>query len=120
MADGRSSQRGPLGERYGGQPPSVVREHGLDALFAHRSVRQYSSEPLPEGTLELIVAAAQSAASSSNLQLWSVLSVEDPGKRAELSEVAGGLAHGRGRQLDPTFALARAERRSAARSRSTA
>jgi nitroreductase len=62
-------------------------------LLSHRSVRKYNERPVSAGTLELLVAAAQSAASSSNLQLWSVISVEDPEKRRQLSEVAGGQAH---------------------------
>jgi len=39
------------------------------------------------------VAAAQSAATSSNLQLWSVVTVADPERRRELAKVAGGQAH---------------------------
>jgi nitroreductase len=40
-----------------------------------------------------LVAAAQSAASSSNLQLWSVIAVEDAERRRRLAKVAGGQAH---------------------------
>ncbi|KAI0430386.1 Nitroreductase [Xylaria sp. FL1042] len=49
----------------------------LETLLQHRSVRHFLPERLPEGSLEIIVAAAQSAATSSNLQTWSVLSLED-------------------------------------------
>jgi nitroreductase len=59
----------------------------------HRSVRRYLPTSLPEGTLELLVAAAQSASSSSNLQLWSVIDVRDRERRSALAEVAGGQAH---------------------------
>src|SRR6201987_28366 len=65
----------------------------LATLLSHRSVRAYQSTPLPEGTLELIVAAAQSAATSSNLQTWSVVAVEDPDRKAKLSAVAANQAH---------------------------
>ena len=61
----------------------------LDTLLAHRSVRAYRPEPVPEGTIELAVAAAQSAASSSNLQPWSVIAVEDPARKARLAALAG-------------------------------
>lgn len=93
MADGQGIARDPLAERYGGDRPRAPHEHGLSGLLSHRSVRQYTAQRLPDGTLELLVAAAQSAASSSNLQLWSVISVEDEAKRAELAELAGGQAH---------------------------
>jgi nitroreductase len=59
----------------------------------HRSIRAFSSEPVPEGTLEIIVAAAQSAPSSSNVQAWSVIVVEDPALRARLAKIAGGQKH---------------------------
>ncbi|WBO23742.1 NADPH-dependent oxidoreductase [Sphingomonas abietis] len=61
----------------------------LDTMLSHRSVRAYLPDPVPEGTLELLVAAAQSAASSSNLQPWSVVAVEDPARKARLAGLAG-------------------------------
>lgn len=64
----------------------------INSLLTHRSVRAYRSQPLPQGTLELLVAAAQSAASSSNLQTWSVVAVEDPDRKVRLADVAGGQA----------------------------
>ena len=60
----------------------------LDALLAHRSVRNYTNRPLPAGTLETLIAAAQSASTSSNLQTWSVVAVEDPERKARLSKLA--------------------------------
>lgn len=65
----------------------------IDALLAHRSVRAYRPDPLPEGTLETLVAAAQSAATSSNLQTWSVVAVTDPARKARLAAVANGQRH---------------------------
>lgn len=61
----------------------------LDAILAHRSVRAYLPDAVPEGAVELAVAAAQSAATSSNLQPWSVVAVEDPARKARLSALAG-------------------------------
>ncbi|WP_437310598.1 NADPH-dependent oxidoreductase [Sorangium sp. So ce388] len=85
-----------FGERYGGEGAAPRFEQWnevIEALLGHRSVRRYTQKPLPEGTLEVLVAAAQSAPSSSNLQLWSVLSVQDPERRRRLAELAGGQAH---------------------------
>ncbi len=89
-----------IGQRYGQAPagptlPGIARSRQavLTPLLSHRSVRRYLSKALSPGTLELLVAAAQSASSSSNLQLWSVLSVDDPQRRLALSEVAGGQEH---------------------------
>jgi nitroreductase len=65
----------------------------LDLLLSHRSVRAYLPDPLPDGTLEALVAAAQSAASSSNLQAWSVIAVEDPARKARLAALAGNQKH---------------------------
>ncbi|QJP15788.1 NADPH-dependent oxidoreductase [Starkeya sp. ORNL1] len=59
----------------------------------HRSVRAFLAEPLPDGTLEVLVAAAQSAPSSSNVQAWSVIAVEDPERRARLAAIAGNQKH---------------------------
>ncbi|MBB4084443.1 NADPH-dependent oxidoreductase [Sphingomonas carotinifaciens] len=61
----------------------------LDLILAHRSVRAYTADPLPAGTIELAVAAAQSAATSSNLQPWSVVAVEDPARKARLAALSG-------------------------------
>ena len=65
----------------------------LDVLLNHRSVRAYLPDALPEGTVETLVAAAQSAASSSNLQIWSVVAVADPARKARLAVLAGNQKH---------------------------
>ena len=50
--------------RYGASeiPPAGPWNAHIDLLMSHRSVRGYRSDPVPEGTLETLVAAAQSAA----------------------------------------------------------
>lgn len=65
----------------------------IDHLLDHRSVRAYLPDPVADDELAAIIAAAQSAASSSNLQAWSVVAVRDPATRAALAEYAGGQAH---------------------------
>jgi len=79
-----------LFERYREQRDApVFWNETLDSLLSHRSVRAYLPDPVPAGTVELLVAAAQSAASSSNLQPWSVVAVEDPARKARLAALAG-------------------------------
>jgi nitroreductase len=104
----------PLFRRYGRQTPDVRRAWNavLAGLLDHRSIRAYLPDKLPEGALEAIIAAAQSAPSSSNLQTWSVVVVEDEARKARLSEVAGRQTHIRQAPLFLVFLsdLSRAER----------
>jgi len=65
----------------------------LDAILSHRSTRAYLPAKLPDGAVELIVASAQSAPSSSNLQTWSVVAVEDPARKARLARLAATNRH---------------------------
>lgn len=58
--------------------------------FAHKSVRKYLDEPVTDAQLELIVAAAQRASTSSNLQVWTVIAVRDAARKTRLSEMLGG------------------------------
>lgn len=65
----------------------------IAGLMTHRSVRGYLPTALPPGTLETLVAAAQSAATSSNLQTWSVVAVTDPEKKAALAKLSNNQKH---------------------------
>lgn len=80
-----------LASRYASSslPPVGPWNAVFNHLLAHRSVRAYRPDPLPEGTLESLVAAAQSASTSSNLQAWSVVAVSDPARKEQLYELAG-------------------------------
>lgn len=71
--------------RYGKLPSGQV---DLGRLLNHRSVREFSDHPIDESVMEALVAAAQSAATSSNLQLWSVVSVQDPARREEIARLS--------------------------------
>lgn len=82
--------------RYGDAPTAGVRAVDSAVVrlqLAHRSVRQYLPDDVSDETLATIVAAAQSAATSSNLQLWSVVAVRDPRRRARLAHLAGDQEH---------------------------
>ena len=74
-------------------PDAVAWNETLEVILSHRSVRAFLPDALAEGTLETLVAAAQSAASSSNLQVWSVVAVEDPARKARLAALAGDQKH---------------------------
>ncbi|UHC13902.1 NADPH-dependent oxidoreductase [Methylobacterium currus] len=83
-----------LRARYGAETMLDIAWNDVIAgLLAHRTVRAFRPDPLPEGALETLVAAAQSAPSSSNLQTWSVVAVEDAATKRRLSEVARGQRH---------------------------
>jgi nitroreductase len=84
-----------LQARYRSSDPSVTEPWNpiLATLLAHRSVRAYRSTPLPEGALEQIIAAAQSAPTWANLQAWSVVVIEDPARKAKLAQWFGGQKH---------------------------
>ncbi|MDR3531664.1 MAG: nitroreductase family protein [Rhodopila sp.] len=84
-----------LALRYGADAAPTAgpwNEH-ISLLLSHRSVRGYRPDALPQGTLETLIAAAQSAATSSNLQTWSVIAVTDPDKKAALAKVAANQKH---------------------------
>ena len=74
-------------ERYGADPPEGLPD--LGAFLDHRSVRAYADRPVSERTVEGLVAAAQSASTSSNLQLWSVVSVQEPARRERIALLCG-------------------------------
>jgi nitroreductase len=90
-----STKFAALQARYGADalPAAGPWNDTLALLLSHRSVRAYRTDPLPAGTLETLVAAAQSAATSSNLQTWSVVSVTDPEKKKVLAEIANNQKH---------------------------
>lgn len=72
-------------KRYGVTAPSGIPEIG--GFLTHRSVRRYTHQPVSREIAEGLIAAAQSAATSSNLQLWTAISVQEPDKRAELAHL---------------------------------
>jgi len=83
-----------LAARYGIRLPEPgTWNDTLSVILSHRSVRAYLPDALPDGTLEILIAAAQSAASSSNLQAWSVIAVEDKARKARLAALAGNQKH---------------------------
>lgn len=58
-------------------------------LMGHRSIRQYTDEPIPEELFTAIIRAAQQSSTSSNVQAYSIIRITDAALRAQLAEVAG-------------------------------
>ena len=90
-----SAQKEALLRRYGasGVPPLGPWNEVIATMLDHRSVRGYKPDPVPPGTLETLIAAAQSAATSSNMQWTSVVAITDPAKKKVLAEIAGNQKH---------------------------
>ncbi|KAI4869346.1 nitroreductase [Hypoxylon rubiginosum] len=69
--------------------PIAAANPTLETLLRHKSTRAFLQAPLPPGTLELLAAAAQSAATSSNLQTWSAVAVTSPPLKSEAAVLCG-------------------------------
>lgn len=67
--------------------------YALETMLAHRSVRAFLPDALPEGVLEWAIAAASSASTSSNMQAWSVIAIRDPAMRDLMAQLSGNQEH---------------------------
>ncbi len=65
----------------------------IEQIYAHGSVRQYKTDPIPKDVVETIVAAGQRGSTSSNLQMYSVVAVTTAEKRDQLASLCGNQAH---------------------------
>lgn len=96
-ADATARGDNAIAARYGGlgnpAAPTISFNDTLETILAHRSIRRYSARPLPDGLIELLAAAAQSAPSSSNLQAFSIVAVEDEARKARLAKLAANQKH---------------------------
>ena len=72
----------------------------LESILRHSSCRAFLPDLIPPATLEAIIAAASAAATSSNLQVWSLMVVEDAARKSRLAALAGGQKH---IEQSPTF-----------------
>jgi nitroreductase len=84
-----------LAQRYRRDPGEATLPWNdvLATLLGHRSVRAYRPDPVPPSVLAMAIAAAQSAPTSSNLQVWSVVAIEGQATKARLADLAGGQRH---------------------------
>ncbi|MDO9436795.1 nitroreductase family protein [Hydrogenophaga sp.] len=84
-----------LKARYGAAAPTPLTTENpvISTLLQHRSVRSYTPEPVSDDVLDVMLAAAQSASTSSNLQCWSVVAVREPQRKQRLAALAGQQRH---------------------------
>lgn len=62
----------------------------IDLLRSHRSIRSFTDQMISEEQREAIIAAAQSASTSSFLQCSSIIRITDKAKRDKLVSLTGG------------------------------
>ncbi|THF83304.1 NADPH-dependent oxidoreductase [Cohnella fermenti] len=62
-------------------------------IKSHRSIRKFKREEVTDEQVAHILAAAQSAPTSSNIQAYSVVGVRDPETKRRFAELAGGQRH---------------------------
>ncbi len=73
--------------RFGTSGPTLVSE--FKPFLGHRTVRRYLDIPISIPVMQGLIGVAQSAATSSHLQLVSVVSVQEPEARKQISEAVG-------------------------------
>lgn len=64
----------------------------MEALRTRRSVRQWTSDPIPDEKLKELVEAAARAPSGSNNQPWAFVIIREPGRLKRLRAAAPGIA----------------------------
>lgn len=65
----------------------------IEQIYKHASIRKYRPDPIPRELVEEIVSAGQRASTSSNLQTYSAVAIENPGTRMRLAELCGNQRH---------------------------
>ena len=56
----------------------------LDCILAHRSIRQFTHEPVSDKVIEQLVNAARFASTSNHLQCVSIVRITDPAIREQM------------------------------------
>ncbi|WP_296272228.1 nitroreductase family protein [uncultured Enterobacter sp.] len=89
MTEMNARHQALLDARYGAEQPkpdNIIWTPQVEALLNHKSVRTFLPEALPDGAIETMVAAAQSASNSSALNQWSLVAVNDPALKQQISD----------------------------------
>jgi FMN reductase (NADPH) len=61
----------------------------IQTILNHRSIRKFTDEPISKEQIQLIVASAQAASTSSFVQAYTIIGVKDKEKKKKLAEIAG-------------------------------
>lgn len=69
--------------------PSPMPNDTTRLMRAHRSIRRFRDEPVPDAAVREALACAQMASTSSAVQAYTLIRVSDPARRAELAELSG-------------------------------
>jgi nitroreductase len=72
----------------------------MKVIQDRRSIREYTSEPIKDSDIDLILEAARQAPSGENSQCWRFVVVKDPALAQKLGMLAGG---GSGRRFTAEF-----------------
>lgn len=70
----------------------IIMNSVLETLNDHRSIRQYTNEPVSEEQLTAIIDAVQAAPSSINGQQVTVITVQNPETKKKVADLTGGQA----------------------------
>ena len=82
-------QQSLLEARYGAaqqKPDNLIWTPQVEALMSHKSIRTFLPDSLPDGAIETMVAAAQSASNSSALNQWSLVAITDSVLKQRISD----------------------------------
>ena len=87
-----AAENGSTEGRYGFdlETPADVPD-GVQALLNRRVIRKYKTNPISEQTMALLLSAAQSAPTKSNLQQYSIVIIRDPEVRNAVSELVPSM-----------------------------
>jgi nitroreductase len=78
------------------QPEGLTSMDVLEAIHQRRSIRSFTSQPVPDDVLAQILEAGTWAPSAGNMQAWEFVIVKDPDARRKLVDTtdAGNTARG--------------------------
>ena len=65
----------------------------IELLKSHRSIRKFTDQKISREMLLELIRAGQAAATSSHVQAYTLIHVNDPGNREMIAELAGGQSY---------------------------